>query len=37
MGAHAAELYRDYLEHGGAGKDFSGIIEFLKTMAREAN
>lgn len=29
MGARAAELYTDFAEHGGAGKDFSGIIKML--------
>lgn len=35
MGRHAMELYETFLAHGGKGKDFSGIIEFLKTAARE--
>lgn len=30
MGAHALDLYKDFLENGGKGKDFSGIIEYLK-------
>ena len=34
MGAHALELYETFLKEGGAGKDFSGIIEYLKTAAR---
>jgi 3-hydroxyisobutyrate dehydrogenase len=34
MGAHATALYERFLEEGGAGKDFSGIIEYLKTAAR---
>jgi 3-hydroxyisobutyrate dehydrogenase len=36
MGAHAASLYKRFVEEGGNGKDFSGIIEFLKTAARES-
>jgi 3-hydroxyisobutyrate dehydrogenase len=34
MGAHALQLYETFLKEGGAGKDFSGIIEYLKTAAR---
>jgi 3-hydroxyisobutyrate dehydrogenase len=34
MGAHALDLYETFLKEGGAGKDFSGIIEYLKTAAR---
>ncbi|MCI5076137.1 3-hydroxyisobutyrate dehydrogenase [Oricola sp.] len=34
MGAHAKDLYETFLAEGGAGKDFSGIIEFLKTASR---
>ncbi|MAS05478.1 MAG: 3-hydroxyisobutyrate dehydrogenase [Ahrensia sp.] len=34
MGAHAMRLYETFLEEGGAGKDFSGIIDYLKTAAR---
>jgi 3-hydroxyisobutyrate dehydrogenase len=30
MGAEAAALYGLYAGHGGAGKDFSGIIRFLR-------
>jgi 3-hydroxyisobutyrate dehydrogenase len=29
MGARAEELYTAFAEHGGAGKDFSGIIKML--------
>lgn len=36
LGAHATELYRAFLGAGGAGKDFSGIIEFLRSANREA-
>jgi len=36
MGAHAMRLYETFLEEGGAGKDFSGIIEYLKSTARAA-
>jgi 3-hydroxyisobutyrate dehydrogenase len=34
MGEHAMQLYEAFLKEGGAGKDFSGIIEYLKTAAR---
>jgi 3-hydroxyisobutyrate dehydrogenase len=34
MGQHATALYQEFLENGGAGKDFSGIIEFLKQANR---
>jgi 3-hydroxyisobutyrate dehydrogenase len=34
MGEHAMQLYATFLKEGGAGKDFSGIIEYLKTAAR---
>ena len=34
LGAHAAELYRQFVEAGGKGRDFSGIIEMVRTMAR---
>jgi 3-hydroxyisobutyrate dehydrogenase len=34
LGAHAAELYRKFAETEGKGKDFSGIIKMLETMAR---
>lgn len=34
MGAHALSLYRAFLEDGGTGKDFSAIIEQLRTAAR---
>lgn len=36
MGAHAMRLYETFLEEGGAGKDFSGIIEYLRNTARAA-
>ncbi len=35
LGAHAAELYRQFVAAGGKGKDFSGIIKMLETMARD--
>jgi len=35
LGAHAAELYRQFVADGGKGKDFSGIIKMLETMARQ--
>ncbi|WP_321343022.1 3-hydroxyisobutyrate dehydrogenase [Breoghania sp.] len=34
MGARALELYSRFLEEGGKGKDFSGMIEYLKTASR---
>jgi 3-hydroxyisobutyrate dehydrogenase len=34
MGYYAAVLYRHFLANGGAGKDFSGIIEYLKNAER---
>lgn len=34
LGAHAADLYRAFVEAGGEGKDFSGIIEMVQNMAR---
>jgi 3-hydroxyisobutyrate dehydrogenase len=30
LGAHATELYKAFADAGNAGKDFSGIIEFLR-------
>lgn len=35
LGAHAAELYRQFVTDGGKGKDFSGIIRMVEAMARE--
>lgn len=34
LGRHAADLYREFVETGGRGKDYSGIIKMLETMAR---
>lgn len=34
MGAHALELYETFLKDGGAGRDFSAIIEYLKAKGR---
>ncbi|MCB1386749.1 MAG: 3-hydroxyisobutyrate dehydrogenase [Nitratireductor sp.] len=34
MGQYAATLYQHFLANGGAGKDFSGIIEYLKRAQR---
>lgn len=34
LGSHAADLYRQFVEAGGKGKDFSGIIEMLEKKAR---
>ncbi|MGV0817228.1 3-hydroxyisobutyrate dehydrogenase [Martelella sp. AMO21009] len=36
MGARASELYARFLEEGGAGRDFSAIIEYLKKAERSA-
>lgn len=33
LGAAAAELYAAFAEEGNAGKDFSGIIEWIRTRA----
>jgi 3-hydroxyisobutyrate dehydrogenase len=30
FGAHALDLYRRFVEQGGAGVDFSGIISFIR-------
>jgi 3-hydroxyisobutyrate dehydrogenase len=34
MGAHARALYETFLSDGGEGKDFSGIINYLKAATR---
>jgi 3-hydroxyisobutyrate dehydrogenase len=34
LGGQAAELFREFLEEGGRGKDFSAVITKLETMAR---
>ncbi|MFK5980557.1 MAG: 3-hydroxyisobutyrate dehydrogenase [Rhizobiaceae bacterium] len=34
MGEHAAALYQAMVDDGGANTDFSGMINFLKTMKR---
>ncbi len=34
LGAHAAELYRQFVDAGGRGKDFSGIIKMVEAMER---
>jgi 3-hydroxyisobutyrate dehydrogenase len=34
MGQYATILYNHFLANGGAGKDFSGIIEYLKNAER---
>jgi 3-hydroxyisobutyrate dehydrogenase len=36
LGEHALRLYNDFVEGDGAGKDFSGIIEFLRATSLEA-
>jgi 3-hydroxyisobutyrate dehydrogenase len=35
LGMHAAQLYREYVEAGNAGTDFSGIIRYLNAMKRD--
>ncbi|MGI9433378.1 MAG: 3-hydroxyisobutyrate dehydrogenase [Geminicoccaceae bacterium] len=35
LGGQAAELFRQFLEEGGRGKDFSAVITKLETMARD--
>ncbi len=35
LGAHAAELYRQFVAEGGRGKDFSGIMQMVAAMTRE--
>ncbi|MBJ3778453.1 3-hydroxyisobutyrate dehydrogenase [Acuticoccus sp. 2012] len=37
MGAHALALYRYFEEHGGAGRDFSAIIDYLRTATRDVS
>lgn len=32
LGGKATDLYKEYCDHGGKDKDFSGIIEYLKTL-----
>lgn len=34
LGRHAADLYRQFVEAGGKGKDFSAIIEMIATTER---
>jgi 3-hydroxyisobutyrate dehydrogenase len=34
LGKAAAELYARYAEGGAAGRDFSGIVEMLRSAAR---
>lgn len=34
MGQYASMLYNHFMQHGGEGKDFSGIIEYLKSANR---
>lgn len=34
MGQYATQLYQHFIENGGEGKDFSGIIEYLKNAKR---
>lgn len=35
LGAAAMRLYEEFVETGGAGKDFSGILPWLATLSRE--
>jgi len=35
MGEHAAALYQAMVDDDGANTDFSGMINFLKTMKRD--
>ena len=35
LGRHAADLYRAFVEAGGKGKDFSGIIQMLEQSERQ--
>ena len=35
LGAHALDLYTDYVEAGGGAEDFSGIIRYLNTLPRK--
>lgn len=35
MGSLAARLYEDYAAHGGVGRDFAGIIEWISTLDRD--
>lgn len=37
MGHLAMRLYQDFFESGGSGRDFSGIIDYLKTVRRDAS
>jgi 3-hydroxyisobutyrate dehydrogenase len=33
LGKHAAEIYQEFVEAGGGGSDFSGIINAIRTRA----
>lgn len=35
MGQAAAALYETFVENGGSGRDFSGMLPYLKTLKRE--
>ena len=37
LGQHATSLYRQFVAAGGEGKDFSGIIEMVQAMTRQAD
>ena len=37
MGLHATELYSAFVDTGHANTDFSGMINYLKTLGRQAN
>ena len=34
IGAHAAEIYNQFAEHGNSGFDFSGIINFVREQSK---
>jgi 3-hydroxyisobutyrate dehydrogenase len=35
IGAHAAEIYNQFAEHGNSGFDFSGIIKFVREQSKD--
>jgi hypothetical protein len=35
MGAKAAALYREFVENGGRGQDFSAMLPRLASLARD--
>jgi 3-hydroxyisobutyrate dehydrogenase len=34
LGAHAADIYDQFAEHGHSGDDFSGIINFVRKQSK---